>query len=77
MCTRRSSSVEQDTKELKSREKLGAFKTLQCNIILIFDINSSHRMFSSMHDFISKTLTLNLCHCYLKCGRLKSLLALH
>ena len=34
-------------------------------------------MFCSMHKFVSKTLSLNLCHCYFKYGRLKSLLALH
>ena len=27
-------------------------------------------MFCSVHDFISKTLSLNLFHCYLKCRRL-------
>ena len=43
---------------------------LQCNITRIFDINSSNRMFCSMRDFISETLSLNLCHCYLKYRRL-------
>ena len=32
----------------------------------IFDINSS-KMFCLMYNFISETLSLNLCHCYLKC----------
>ena len=57
--------------------KLKTFKTLQYNITCIFNINSSNRMFCSMHNFISKTLSFNLCHCYLKCRRLSSLLALH
>ena len=42
---RRSSSLEKDIEELKSREKFEAFKTLQYNITRIFDINSSNRMF--------------------------------
>ena len=36
----------------------------------MFSINSSNRIICSMHSFISKTLSLNLCHCYLKCRRL-------
>ena len=56
---------------------LKTFKTLQYNITCIFDINSINWTFCSMHDFISKTLSLNLCHCYLKCRRLNSLLAPH
>ena len=59
-------------KGLKRRDKFEAetFKTLQYNIILIFDINSSNKMSCSMHNFINKTLSLNLRHCYLKCRRL-------
>ena len=65
----RSSSLDKDIKGLKRREKFEAenfFKTLQYNITLTFDINSCNRMFCSMHGFINKTLSLNLCHCYLK-----------
>ena len=48
-----------DEKEEK-RLKLKTFKTLQYNITHILDINSSNKMFYSMHDFISETLSLNL-----------------
>ena len=40
--------------------ELKTFKTLQCNITRIFDVNSSNRMFYSMHNFIIKTHLFNL-----------------
>ena len=40
--------------------KLTTFKALQYNITRSLDINSSNRMFSSIHDFLSKTRSLNL-----------------
>ena len=57
--------------------ELKTFKTLQYNITCIFNINSGNGTFYSIHYFISKILSLNLCHCYLKCRRFKSLLALY
>ena len=36
------------------------FKALQYNITCSLDVNSSNRMFSSIQDFLSKTLSLNL-----------------
>ena len=60
----------------KKTLRLKIFKTLQYNVTGIFDINSSNRMFCSMHDFISKTLSLNLCHCYLKYRRLQQFFCL-
>ena len=36
------------------------FKTLQYNITHILHINSSNKMFCYIHDFISKTLSLDL-----------------
>ena len=64
---------EKNQKSLKSK----TFKILQYNIARIFNIYSSNRMFGSIHNFIGKTLSLNLCHCYLKHRRLYSILALH
>ena len=48
---RRSSSSEMDIEGLKRREKLKTFKTLQYNITWILYINSSNRMFCSIHNF--------------------------
>ena len=50
---RRSSSSEKDIEGLKRREKFEAenLKTLQYNITRILHINSSNRMFCSIHDF--------------------------
>ena len=44
----------------KKSVKLTTFKALQYNTTRSLDINSSNRMFSSIHDFLSKTLSLNL-----------------
>ena len=47
-------------KDLKRREKLKTFKAFQYNITRSLGMNSSNIMFSSIRDFLSKTLSLNL-----------------
>ena len=44
----------------KKSVKLTTPKALQYDITRSLNINSSNRMFSSIHDFLSKTLSLNL-----------------
>ena len=39
-------------------------------------MSSSNGMFCSVHDFVSKTLSLNVCYCYLKYARLQSTFSL-
>ena len=44
--------------------------TLKLKTFKTFNINSSNRIFSSMHNSINKPLSFDLCHCYLKYRRL-------
>ena len=52
-----SERILKNLKEEKS-SKLTTFKALQYNITRSLDINSSNKMFSSIHNFLSKTLSL-------------------